>query len=53
MIFLLLEFLKKGGHGTISVTSNVVPEIVSKFVMLINSNFQEAKKNWMIVKLKS
>ena len=42
--FSFLEFLKLGGHGTISVTSNVVPNLVANICNLINSNFQEAKK---------
>ena len=42
--FTSLEFLKLGGHGTISVTSNVVPNLVANICNLINSNFQEAKR---------
>ena len=42
--FSSLEFLQKGGHGTISVTSNVVPNIVSEICDLVNSDFTEAKK---------
>ena len=42
--FSFLEFLQKGGHGTISVTSNVVPNIVSEICDLVNSDFTKAKK---------
>ncbi len=42
--FSSLEFLEKGGHGTISVTSNVVPEIVSEICLLVQSDFSKAKK---------
>ena len=42
--FTSLEFLKLGGHGTISVTSNVVPNLVANICNLINSNYQEAKR---------
>ena len=42
--FSSLEFLQKGGHGTISVTSNVVPDIVSEICDLVNSDFTKAKK---------
>ena len=42
--FSSFEFLKLGGHGTISVTSNVAPNHVSNICNLINSNFQEAKR---------
>ena len=42
--FSSLEFLQKGGHGTISVTSNVVPNIVSEICDLVNSDFIKAKK---------
>ena len=42
--FSSLEFLQKGGHGTISVTSNVVPNIVSEICDLVNSDFNKAKK---------
>lgn len=42
--FSSLEFLQKGGHGTISVTSNVVPNIVSEICDLVNSDFTKAKK---------
>ena len=41
--FSFLEFLKKGGHGTISVTSNVVPEIISEICFLVQSDFPKAK----------
>ena len=42
--FSSLEFLKKGGHGTISVSSNVVPEIVSEICLLVQNNFSKAKE---------
>ncbi len=42
--FSSLEFLQKGGHGTISVTSNLVPNIVSEICDLVNSDFTKAKK---------
>jgi len=42
--FSSLEFLKKGGHGTISVTSNVVPKIISEICLLVQSDFSKAKK---------
>jgi 4-hydroxy-tetrahydrodipicolinate synthase len=42
--FTSLEFLKLGGHGTISVTSNVVPNLVANICNLVNSNYQEAKR---------
>ena len=42
--FSFLEFLKKGGHGTISVTSNVVPEIISEICLLVQSDFSKAKQ---------
>ena len=42
--FSSLEFLKKGGHGTISVTSNVVPKIVSEICQLIEKDFNKAKE---------
>ena len=41
--FSSLEFLKRGGHGTISVTSNVVPDLVSRICYLVNKDFEEAK----------
>ena len=36
--------MKKGGHGTISVTSNVVPEIISEICLLVQSDFPKAKQ---------
>ena len=42
--FSFLEFLKKGGHGTISVTSNVVPEIISEICLFVQSDFRKAKQ---------
>jgi 4-hydroxy-tetrahydrodipicolinate synthase len=42
--FSFLEFLKKGGHGTISVTSNVVPETISEICLLVQSDFSKAKQ---------
>ena len=42
--FSFLEFLKGGGHGTISVTSNVVPEIISEICQLVKNDFSMAKK---------
>ena len=42
--FSFLEFLKKGGHGTISVTSHVVPEIISEICLLVQSDFPKAKQ---------
>ena len=42
--FTSLEFLKLGGHGTISVTSNVVPNLIANICNLVNSNYQEAKR---------
>ena len=42
--FSSLEFLKRGGHGTISVTSNVVPKIVSEICQLIEKDFNKAKE---------
>ncbi len=41
--FSSLEFMKMGGHGTISVTSNIVPDIVSEICNLIRSDFSRAK----------
>jgi len=41
--FTFLEFLNLGGHGTISVTSNIVPAIVSKICKLAEINFSEAQ----------
>ena len=40
--FTFLEFLQLGGHGTISVTSNVVPKIVSNICHLAKTNISEA-----------
>ena len=42
--FSSLDFLKKGGHGTISVSSNVVPGIVSEICNLVHNDFSKAKK---------
>ena len=42
--FSSLEFLKNGGHGTISVTSNIVPDIVSEICKLVNTNYSKAKE---------
>ena len=42
--FSSLEFLKNGGHGTISVTSNIVPDIVSEICNLVNTNYSKAKE---------
>jgi 4-hydroxy-tetrahydrodipicolinate synthase len=42
--FSFLDFLKIGGHGTISVTSNVVPKIICEICQLVNSDFSKAKK---------
>ena len=42
--FSSLEFLKNGGHGTISVTSNIVPEIVSEICKLVDTNYSKAKE---------
>ena len=42
--FSSLEFLKNGGHGTISVTSNIVPDIVSEICKVIDSNYSKAKE---------
>ena len=36
--------MKGGGHGTISVTSNVVPEIISEICQLVKNDFSMAKK---------
>ena len=41
--FSSLEFLKNGGHGTISVTSNIVPDIVSEICKVIDANYSKAK----------
>ena len=42
--FSSLDFLKNGGHGTISVTSNVVPKIISSICNLFEENFTKAKE---------
>ena len=42
--FSSLEFLKNGGHGTISVTSNVVPDIVSEICKVVDTNYSKAKE---------
>ena len=42
--FSSLEFLKNGGHGTISVTSNVVPEIISEICLHVKKDFSKAKQ---------
>tara|TARA_B100000035_G_C21022356_1_gene564612 strand:+ start:632 stop:1522 length:891 start_codon:yes stop_codon:yes gene_type:complete len=42
--FSSLEFLKNGGHGTISVTSNIVPDIVSEICKVVDSNYSKAKE---------
>ena len=42
--FSSLEFLKNGGHGTISVTSNIVPDIVSEICKVIDTNYSKAKE---------
>ena len=42
--FSSLEFLKNGGHGTISVTSNVVPDIVSEICKAVDTNYSKAKE---------
>mgnify|MGYP001267047499 FL=1 len=42
--FSSLEFLKNGGHGTISVTSNIVPEIVSEICKVVDTNYSKAKE---------
>ena len=41
--FYFLEFLQLGGHGTISVTSNVVPSTISKICDLAKTNLLEAQ----------
>ena len=46
--FTSLEFLKLGGHGTISVTSNVVQNLVANICNLINSIIKR-QKDWTIV----
>ena len=42
--FSSLEFLKNGGHGTISVTSNIVPDIVSEICKTVDNNYSKAKE---------
>ncbi len=42
--FSSLEFLKNGGHGTISVTSNIVPGIVSEICKVLDTNYSKAKE---------
>ena len=42
--FSSLEFLRSGGHGTISVTSNIVPDIVSEICKVIDTNYSKAKE---------
>ena len=42
--FSSLEFLKNGGHGTISVTSNIVPDIVSEICKVVDTNYSQAKE---------
>ena len=42
--FSSLEFLKNGGHGTISVTSNVVPDVVSEICKVVDTNYSKAKE---------
>ena len=42
--FSSLEFLKNGGHGTISVTSNIVPDIVSEICKVVDTNYSKAKE---------
>ena len=42
--FSSLEFLKNGGHGTISVTSNIVPDIVSEICKFVDTNYSKAKE---------
>jgi 4-hydroxy-tetrahydrodipicolinate synthase len=42
--FSSLEFLRSGGHGTISVTSNIVPNIVSEICKLVDTNYSKAKE---------
>ena len=42
--FSSLEFLKNGGHGTISVTSNIVPDIVSEICKFADTNYSKAKE---------
>ena len=42
--FSSLEFLKNGGHGTISVTSNIVPDIISEICEIVDNNYSKAKE---------
>ena len=42
--FSSLEFLKNGGHGTISVTLNIVPDIVSEICKFVDTNYSKAKE---------
>ncbi len=42
--FSSLEFLKNGGHGTISVTSNIVPDIISEICKVVDNNYSKAKE---------
>ena len=39
------EFIKRGGHGTISVTSNLLPALVSSMYQNAKDKNPEAKKN--------
>ena len=41
--FSSLEFIANGGDGTISVSSNIVPKIVSDICKLVQKDFQAAK----------
>ncbi|MAJ84034.1 MAG: 4-hydroxy-tetrahydrodipicolinate synthase [Gammaproteobacteria bacterium] len=38
------EFMKRGGHGTISVSSNIVPKLISEMTELAISKSKEAEK---------
>ncbi len=42
--FSSLEYLRKGGHGTISVTSNVVPQLITEICKSVYSNFEKARE---------
>ena len=42
--FSSLEFIANGGDGTISVSSNIVPKIVSEICELVQKDFNAAKK---------
>ncbi len=42
--FSSFEFMKNGGHGTISVTSNVAPKIVSDICELISTDLSKAEE---------